>query len=181
MPITADHIRTTVTAYLDRHPQEKAGLAELLGLLDAGADLTSRKEFRGHATAGAVLVDDEGDALLVHHLSLGRWLTPGGHLEPGDATLAGAALRELAEETGVGAEGLVLTGEGPIRIDVHPIPANPARREADHQHFDFRFLVRTAGHHPVTPQQEEGDAAAWRSAAELSDPVLRARVLATLN
>jgi hypothetical protein len=51
LAITADHIRATLTAYLDEHPEDKPDLAPVLDLLDTGADLTSRKEFRGHATA----------------------------------------------------------------------------------------------------------------------------------
>ncbi|MEK8170711.1 hypothetical protein NKH77_17335 [Streptomyces sp. M19] len=52
MPVTAGHIRGTVEGYLDANPGEEGRLAPFLELLDAGADLTSRTEFRGHATAG---------------------------------------------------------------------------------------------------------------------------------
>ncbi len=45
LAITADHIRTTLTAYLDTHPEDKPDLTPVLDLLDTGADLTSRKEF----------------------------------------------------------------------------------------------------------------------------------------
>ncbi|MFD0393502.1 hypothetical protein ACFQ3Z_17475 [Streptomyces nogalater] len=48
MPITADHIRTTVDAYLNARPAEKERLARITTLLDdPAADITSRKEFRG--------------------------------------------------------------------------------------------------------------------------------------
>ena len=53
---SADHGQptsaTTLDAYLDEHPEEKAGLAPILDLLDAGADLDAREEFRGHARPG---------------------------------------------------------------------------------------------------------------------------------
>jgi hypothetical protein len=79
MAITADHIRTTLTRYLDRYPEEKTELAPVLDLLDTGAELTSRKEFRGHATAGAVLTDPVGRVLFIRHLALDKWLLPGVH------------------------------------------------------------------------------------------------------
>jgi 8-oxo-dGTP pyrophosphatase MutT (NUDIX family) len=37
----------------------------------------------------------------VLHGRIGLWCQPGGHLEPGDATLAEAAAREVLEETGL--------------------------------------------------------------------------------
>ena len=181
MPITAQHVSETVTAYLDAHPDEKPDLSALLALLDDGADVTSRKEFRGHATAGAVLVNSDGKALFIHHVALDKWLTPGGHLEVEDDTLSGAALRELIEETGVSPEGITLADESPVHIDVHPIPANDAKGEPEHRHIDFRFLFRTTDTGTVTLQEEEVSGYAWRDTGTIADERLRARVLAALR
>ena len=52
-----------------------------------------------HVTAGALLLRGT-EILLVEHRAYGIVLQPGGHLEPADVTLSGAAERELAEETG---------------------------------------------------------------------------------
>ncbi|GAA0843120.1 hypothetical protein ACFQVD_41880 [Streptosporangium amethystogenes subsp. fukuiense] len=67
--------------------EEKQTLAPALELLDDGADLTTRKEFRGHATAGAILADPDGRILHIRHLALDRWLLSGRHLEASDAIL----------------------------------------------------------------------------------------------
>ncbi|MEV7089779.1 NUDIX domain-containing protein [Streptomyces sp. NPDC093085] len=180
MPITEAHLRSTLTAYLDEHPQEKPGLAPVLDLLDSGADLTVRSEFRGHATAGAILVGPDGRVLHIRHLALDTWLLPGGHLETVDDTLLDAALRELTEETGIPAEAVTAVTHRPLHIDVHPIPANDTKGEPDHQHIDFRFLFRTTADIGRL-QAEEVTGAAWRDAGEIGDQPLRQRIAHALS
>lgn len=179
LAVTATHIRTALLDYVDRYPDEKPGLAGIVDLIDAGAELTSRKEFRGHATAGAVLLGPDGRVLHIHHLATGKWLLPGGHLEDADGTLLEAALRELAEETGVPADVVTPLGTDPVHIDLHPIPANDAKAEPDHQHVDFRFLFRTDAE--VGPlQTEEVADSAWQTVDTLHDERLRQRVAKAL-
>ena len=71
--------------------------------------------------AAAVAVVVRGERLLLvrrsHRPDAGRWGFPGGKIEPGETVMA-AALRELAEETGVAAEPVeVLTAVDVIRRD----------------------------------------------------------------
>ncbi|MHC5902632.1 NUDIX hydrolase [Streptomyces sp. S6] len=178
MAITADHIRTTVGAYLDQHPEDKRELSVVLGLLDDGGDLTHRKTLPGHVTAGAILVRPDGRILHILHNTTQKWLLPGGHLEPSDETLLQAAARELAEETGIPPHAVTPHGETPLHIDTHPIDANPAKDEPAHQHFDFRFLFRTTADIGDL-QTEEVSAAAWRES--LHDERLRQRVAQALR
>ncbi|MFI2432234.1 NUDIX hydrolase [Streptomyces sp. NPDC018693] len=180
MAVTADHIRANLDDYFDVHPDEKEGLAALSELLDDGADVASRKEFRGHVTAGAILADPTGRVLHVKHLALNRWLLPGGHLEPEDGSLLTAARRELSEETGIPTGAVIPAGRHPVHIDAHPIPANVAKGEPDHRHFDFRFLFR-ASVDVIELQTEEVTAASWRPADVIEDATLRKRVLDALR
>jgi 8-oxo-dGTP pyrophosphatase MutT (NUDIX family) len=108
----------------------------------------------GHFTAsGFVLSPDRGSLLLIHHAKLGRWLQPGGHFEPEDRSVEGAARREVAEETGVA--GLNRVGESLVRIDTHVIPARG--NEPEHTHFDLGVGFH-ADAWPIGPIDEVLDA-----------------------
>ncbi|MFD8737211.1 NUDIX hydrolase [Streptomyces sp. NPDC059618] len=88
----------------------------------------------GHVTASALVIDpSRGRVLLTLHRKLRMWLQMGGHCEPGDPTLAAAALREATEESGVA--GLTLLPGGPVTLDRHAIPA-PC-----HWHLDVQYAA----------------------------------------
>ncbi|WP_410607760.1 NUDIX hydrolase [Amycolatopsis sp. lyj-109] len=126
-----------------------------LGFLAAREDSCRRSCEAGHLTASAVVLDHTGtQVLLTLHPRVGRWLQLGGHCEPSDVSLAGAALREATEESGM--SGLRLVAE-PVHLDVHPITCSlgvPTR------HFDVRFAVHAPpGASPV--RSDESDDLRW--------------------
>ena len=105
-----------------------------LARLDDGPDALRRDGRPSHLTASAVVLDaSRTSVLLVHHRRTGLWLQPGGHIEDGDVSLAAAALREAAEETGIA--DLALLDELPVHLERHPAPCG-----AEH-HLDVRFAV----------------------------------------
>ncbi|HEY3868515.1 MAG TPA: NUDIX domain-containing protein [Actinocrinis sp.] len=187
MPIHLEKISSTVAAYLARHPDEAPTLEPLIEALGKGFDFTSRHRFPAHVTAGVVLLDAQQRVLQIHHRALGCWLNPGGHCEPGDKSLVGTALRELAEECGVGAEDIEPLDLGqfttpdaeseilPLRIDVQQIPHIDARSEPAHRHFDFRYAYRVLAPVAVRLSHEAG-AHRWHPVTETPDKLLAAHL-----
>jgi 8-oxo-dGTP pyrophosphatase MutT (NUDIX family) len=88
-----------------------------------------------HVTASAVVVTaDAASTCLVLHGKLGLWVQPGGHLEPDDVSVAGAAAREVAEETGL--TGAVLPV--PVLLSRHRSPCRPGVVD---WHLDVQFAL----------------------------------------
>lgn len=157
-----------------RATSEEGDLARkrTLGLLAGGTAVMGRGHRDGHVTASALVVDDDGRILLCLHGRLGLWMQLGGHCEPGDSTLAAAALREATEESGI--DGLRIDPE-PIDVDVHEVrcgagdggPAGPS------VHYDVRFLVRCpAG--SAERVSAESSALGWFRADGLPEPLASA-------
>jgi 8-oxo-dGTP pyrophosphatase MutT (NUDIX family) len=120
-----------------------------------------------HLTASALVVDPTTSrVLLTLHGVVDRWLQLGGHCEPGDTTLVGAALREATEESG-------LTG---LRID--PLPLQLSRHEITAGgcrgtfHLDVQYRVTAAAGTAYVVSDESHDLA-WFGAAELPEGVDR--------
>jgi 8-oxo-dGTP pyrophosphatase MutT (NUDIX family) len=129
--------RAIIERYRGCDAAQAEARAFLLAWIDAHPHALLRTCLEGHLTASALVVDARGErALLTLHRKLGRWLQRGGHCD-GDANLAGSALREAREESGIA--GLEID-PAPIDLDVHRIPARPS--EPEHWHLDTRFLVR---------------------------------------
>ncbi len=96
-----------------------------------------------HLTASSLICSFDGRVLLTLHRQLGRWLQTGGHLEPTDASLEAAALREATEESGL--SGLVLHPD-PLLLSRHEVPCGPVRPA---HHLDVQYLVTVAAGDPV--------------------------------
>ncbi|MFI5492784.1 NUDIX hydrolase [Actinoplanes sp. NPDC051859] len=138
-------------------------------LLDAGPVALTREHRAGHVTASALIVDEDGRVLLCLHGRLELWMQVGGHCEPGDTTLAAAALREATEESGI--VGLRLDPE-PIDVDVHAVRCAPAAgRPAEASfHYDVRFLA-VCPKGAVEQVSDESAELGWFTADALPSPL----------
>lgn len=155
------------------YPDSAPVVARMRQLLVVPADPFSRRHTEpGHFTASAfVLCPERRRVLLIRHPKLGRWLQPGGHIEPGDGDLAAAARREVNEETGVSVDS---PRGGIFDVDIHDIPANA--KEGAHQHFDVRYaFIASSDRLEASP---EGLGARW---VELSAVALLSDELSVLR
>ncbi|MBI1758848.1 MAG: NUDIX domain-containing protein [Actinobacteria bacterium] len=176
--IDVDEVAKVVESYLEQNASEHQRLAPLLASLTRRTAITDRSTFTGHLTCSAILIDPAWRVLHIRHNTLGRWLRPGGHVEASDVSLLDAALREVEEETGIAA-GVPRPIHDllPLDIDVHPIPANPAKDEPDHQHFDLRYAFTVPGTPAVRLQAEEVNAAEWLPVEQVEPSVVRDKLL----
>ncbi len=129
-------------------------------------DGLSRGCHPAHVTAGAlVLSADHDEALLTLHTKAGLWFHLGGHCEAGDATLAGAALREATEESGLA--GLELDPV-PLHLDSHEVAFCGTHPQVTH--LDVRFLA-VAPPDAVPTVSEESLDVRWWPVRDLPDRV----------
>ena len=115
----------------------RAALIELPRPFDVEADVT-------HVTASAIVTGPKG-VLLHRHKRLGRWLQPGGHVDPGEAP-EDAAVRETYEETGIAARH-PSDGATIVHVDAHS-------GGRGHIHLDVRFCLTAADVEPAPPIDE---------------------------
>ena len=174
--INKENITGLVDIYLQQFPAEKDTTKLFSDFLarNAANELFIRKNFDGHITTSAFIVDPaHTKILLLRHKSLNRWLQPGGHVE-GDDTLLLSALREANEETGIPKVEMkniptFSNSEVPFDIDSHYIPANPKKQEDGHYHHDLRYLFEYTGDGNIIFNTDESTGLKWVKLDELAD------------
>lgn len=114
--------------------------ARFVAHLERAEDGVWRSSYPDHLTAGALVIDDAGERVLLNlHGKARRWFAFGGHAEPGDATLAAVAAREAREESGITALRLL---PAPVQLDEHPVPfCDPRGPEFTVHHLDVRYVA----------------------------------------
>jgi 8-oxo-dGTP pyrophosphatase MutT (NUDIX family) len=142
-----ERLRRVYVSHLDEHP-----------------DALSRECHPDHLTASALIVSaDHTRVLLTLHRVIKRWLQTGGHCEPGDTSLAGAALREGREESGI--DDLVIDPV-PVVLSLHEVPSCGPIRPS--HHLDVQYVAVA----PVEAQEvisDESDDLAWFAVDDLPD------------
>ena len=164
-PLVSDARQVLATAPRGT-PEERFEALAWSALLDVvGPVLLTRTAAPAHITAsGLVLSPDGSRTCLVLHGKIGRWVQPGGHLEPGDASVGAAAVREVAEETGLQPRDVGL----PVLLSRHRAPCAPGVVD---WHLDVQHVLVADD---VPPQvSEESRDVAWWPVDDLPTPLVQ--------
>jgi ADP-ribose pyrophosphatase YjhB (NUDIX family) len=169
-------IKEILSAYAAAHPDEKINdVQNFVKSCGEDAQLYDRKNFNGHITTGALLINSDEQILFVIHAVFNKLLPPGGHVENGDESLKEASMRETNEETGVSSKDIVYVPadpefpELPFDINSHPIPEHPKKKEPPHTHHDMRYVFRYVGDGTIVPDKEETKGAKWLGIHQLEN------------
>jgi ADP-ribose pyrophosphatase YjhB (NUDIX family) len=116
--------------------------------------------------AATTFVVYQGCTLLLQHRKLGRWLPPGGHIDPHELPHE-AAIREVREESGLEVE-LLDQGRtlGCVQVLPQPYCILLEAIGPGHQHIDFIYFARVRGGQ-LAHADREASAARWFSWEEL--------------
>jgi 8-oxo-dGTP pyrophosphatase MutT (NUDIX family) len=160
-----DDALAVLTAWQAPTPAQELLRDRYVAHLRAHPDGLTRACYPDHLTASTlVLSGDLERVLLTLHAKAGRWFQFGGHCEPGDQTLAGAASREAVEESGVA--GLQLNPM-PVQLSEHEVPFCDPRGGVHHLDVRFAVVAADAARHAVS---EESLDVRWWPADALPDP-----------
>jgi len=161
----AAEVRRAVQSHVPARDREQRARARVLERLDHLARPFDEEAGPCHVTASAVVVGPRGTVLHLHK-RLGKWMQPGGHVDPGEAPWE-AALREAGEETGLAVHH---PAEGPrlIHVDVHEAAKG-------HEHLDLRYLLVAADAepHPGVGESPQVRWFSWDEATQRADVALR--------
>lgn len=155
--------------------------ADLMKQIEEMEDVTLRTNWKGHITASALVLTADADrVLMIDAIKFGKFLLPGGHLDPPEEPWD-AALRELVEETGLSSVRLLRFHQQtlPIEINSHWIEANERRSEPRHRHHDFIYpFVVVGAQYEVFDRSAEARSVDWRpvSGLHVSYPKLDQRL-----
>ncbi|WP_017733485.1 NUDIX hydrolase [Nafulsella turpanensis] len=158
--------REAITQQLSQYrafdAEEEAFRSRILKLLQEEPECFHRHLRQGHITGSAWIVNPGGDqVLLLHHRKLDKWLQPGGHAD-GDENVRRVAEKEAREESGL--SSIQILDQTIFDIDIHTIPER--RGEAEHLHYDIRFLFTADPKEPLQ-QNNESKGLAWIAMEEV--------------
>lgn len=128
-----------------------------LDLLARGDEAWRRDPRPEHLTASCFVFDASFSHVLLCFHGKGRfWVQLGGHIEDDDASVADAAFREVAEESGLG--DLAPVRRTPVDLNIHALGSGFTRCTA---HWDVGFAAVASPDAEIVVSEESDDVAWW--------------------
>jgi 8-oxo-dGTP pyrophosphatase MutT (NUDIX family) len=135
------------------YPEELEAKKRILRFVAMHEGCFERSLSIGHITASAWLLNkDKTKTLLMNHAKLNLWVQLGGHCD-GNPDVLAVAIKEAQEESGI--QNIVPVSNDIFDIDIHLISAN--KREAEHYHYDIRFLLQVASDEVIVQNSESNE------------------------
>ena len=167
-----DALLNLLNNYFPLFEEEKIAKQNILEFVKNNPECFERHLKTGHITASSFIVNsDNTKALLMHHKKLNIWVQLGGHAE-GLGDVLEVAIKEACEESGL--DDIRPVSKEIFDIDIHKIPANV--KEAEHLHYDIRFLLRT-DKELLIQKNDEANNLCWFSKEEKDLPTKEQSIL----
>lgn len=147
--------------------QEEADKELILQLCLRYPDILTRENLVCHLTSSGLILNENCDKILmVHHNIYRTWTWTGGHAD-GDEDLAAIALKEAAEETGVGQVCLLLPAMA--SLDIIPVYGHVKkdRYVSAHLHLNAAYVLQASEQEALSVCREENSGVAWVPLAEV--------------
>lgn len=157
MPNLAGDAHRLVSTFVPHSDRDRAAQADFASFFGEDGGPVHRESGPHHLTASCVVFDASlQHTLLVFHRKGRFWVQPGGHVEDGDDSVVGAALRELREETGIVME----PPDAPVAYDLdhHGLSS---RFGACASHLDIGIAVVVDRGATLTVSEESEDVRWW--------------------
>ena len=156
-------IREDIVNYIPCCEQEERDKPVILGFLDNNSDAFERSNLIAHMTASAWVVNPRRDkVLMVYHKIYDSWSWTGGHAD-GDTELAGVALREVQEETGV--KSARLLSDDIFSLEILTVDGHEKRGEyvPSHLHMNVTYLIEADDSDALSICESENSGVQWFS------------------
>jgi len=160
-----------IAAYLPVNEQEARDRELLLGWLESGQDIYTRRNATAHLTAsGWVVSPDRRQVLMVYHNIYHSWSWMGGHAD-GDRDLLHVAQKEIQEESGL--KDLRLLSPDIFSLEVLTVDGHIKRGEyvSSHLHLNVTYLFEADPVQPLAVKPDENSGVSWFPVSQIPEKV----------
>jgi len=139
--VSNNAVVSAALGYAEVHPSEVDTVRDLASLALHGPRIVLSDTLPAHLACRAIVMTPDLHVLQVRGAERAGWQFPGGHVDEGDSSLLGSALRQLSELTGIDPNALRPESVVPCDLSAVSIDPAPALDLPEHVHYDFCYLL----------------------------------------